>query len=202
MTKQQIRELVRKTIEGQGTQVDAGSTLPTIFYGIIDGMSETSEVDDFEDFHAATAYAQGDIVRYEGKLYVFTEDKDAGPWDATKAEATTVFNLLYDMMPLTVTTTISALEAADLTAEQAAAAGFTTLAVNSLFMATNPTIHFSDMSVTFNTVDVISHELVNLSTVIVHTTTGGGELLKAILSVNINGSVSYHVTNLTSTAKE
>lgn len=198
MTKQQIRELVRRTIEGQGTQVDAGSTLPAIFYGIIDGMSEASEVDDFEDFVPTTAYSQGDIVRHEGKLYVFTEDKAAGPWDDTKVEGTTVFNLLYDMMPVTVTSTISALETADLTAEQAAAAGFTTLAVNSLFTTVNPTVHFSDMSVTFNTVDVISHELVNLSAMIVHTTTGGGEILKAILSVNINGSVSYHVSNINS----
>lgn len=101
MTKKQLKELVATNIAGQGNQVDTGSTLPAILNGIVDKMGEAAEIDDFEDFDETTAYQTGDIVRYEGKLYKFTANKDAGEWDATKVERTNVFSLLVDLIPAT-----------------------------------------------------------------------------------------------------
>ena len=40
-------------------------------------------------FDATKAYVTGDPVVYLGELYVFTADKAAGAWDATKVEHTT-----------------------------------------------------------------------------------------------------------------
>lgn len=101
MTKEQLKELVATNIAGQGNQVDTGSTLPAILNGIIDKMGEAAEIDDFEDFDETTAYQTGNVVRYGGKLYKFTANKDAGEWDATKVERTNVFSLLVDLIPAT-----------------------------------------------------------------------------------------------------
>lgn len=49
MTKDQIKALVRSRIEGQGTQIDASSVLPSIFNGILDLMAEGGEVGDLAD---------------------------------------------------------------------------------------------------------------------------------------------------------
>lgn len=171
--------------------------------GIIEltnGGAKTVEIDDFEDFDETTAYQTGDIVRYDGKLYKFTANKDAGEWDATKVEQTNVFAILYEMIDdlreVTPTVTISALESADMTAEQAAAAGFTPAVIAMLQQAHKPTIEFSDMCVSFNAVEVISDDLVNQSTIIVHTAVGGGTLYKAILSLYTDGRVVYTVTEI------
>lgn len=40
-------------------------------------------------FDTAQAYVIGDPVEYQGKLYVFTDDKAAGAWDSSKVEQTT-----------------------------------------------------------------------------------------------------------------
>ena len=40
-------------------------------------------------FDTTKAYVTGDPVVYLGELYVFTADKAAGAWDATKVEPTT-----------------------------------------------------------------------------------------------------------------
>lgn len=56
-------------------------------------------------------------------------------------------------------TTISALVASDMTAEQASAAGFTADVISELKTLAHPTIKFSDMVVTFNAYEVISDEL-------------------------------------------
>lgn len=209
MTKEELKELVATKIAGQGNQVDTGSTLPAILNGIIDKLFEgvdlsayakKVEIDDIEDFDESTAYQTGDIVRYDGKLYKFTANKDAGEWDATKVEQTNVFTILYEMIDelreVTPTVTISALQSADLTAEQAAAAGFTPAVIAMLQQAHKPTIEFSDMCVSFNAVEVISDDLVNQSTIIVHTAVGGGTLYKAILSLYTDGRVVYTVTEI------
>lgn len=221
MTKEELKVLVAANIAGQGNQVDTGSTLPAILNGIIDKMGEAAELDDFEDFDEKTAYQKGDIVRYEGKLYKFTANKDAGEWDATKVEQTNVVSIILDVIgdlsqlgtdvkssivgainellqriEDVPTVTISALETADMTAEQAAAAGFTPNLITYLQQAHNPTIEFSDMCVTFNAVEVISDDLVNQSTIIVHTAVGGGTLYKAILSLYTDGRVVYTVTEI------
>lgn len=49
MTKEQLKELVAKRILGQGNQVDVGSTLPTLFNGILDLMAEIGQVGDLAD---------------------------------------------------------------------------------------------------------------------------------------------------------
>ena len=45
-------------------------------------------------FSTSTAYNEGDVVTYDGKLYVFTSDKAAGAWDDTKANETTIWEVL------------------------------------------------------------------------------------------------------------
>lgn len=202
MTKEELKALVSAKIVGQGNQVDVGSTLPLVLNEIIDKIVEggdiTSyaklvEVDNFEEFSATTSYSIGDIVRKDGVLYRFTHEH-SGAWDGEHAEATTVFDLLYALTPTSVATTISALTSATLTKEEATAAGFDALAIEALQKADNPTVHFSDMCVTFNGVEVISNDLVNQSALIVHTAVGGGELYKAILSVYTDGRIAYTVT--------
>lgn len=202
MTKEQLKDLVAKRILGQGNQVDVGSTLPLVLNGIIDKLVEAGdlseyaqlvEVDNFEDFDYATSYSAGDIVRLNGKLFEFKVNH-TGTWDEEDVERTTIFDILYGKLPVSVAVTISALESANLSAEEASAAGFDALAIAALQGADNPTIHFSDMCVTFNGVEVISDDLVNQSALIVHTAVGGGELYKAILSVYTDGRIVYTVT--------
>ena len=45
-------------------------------------------------FSTSTAYNENDVVTYDGKLYVFTADKAAGAWDGTKANETTIWEVL------------------------------------------------------------------------------------------------------------
>ena len=45
-------------------------------------------------FSTSTAYTAGNVVTYDGKLYVFTADKAAGAWDSTKANETTIWEVL------------------------------------------------------------------------------------------------------------
>lgn len=94
MTKNETKDLVAKKIEGQGTNVDAGSVLPAILNSIIDTDAAKAEVDDFEEFDTATAYTAGDIVRNDGKLYKFTANKSAGAWDASKVSQTNILSIL------------------------------------------------------------------------------------------------------------
>lgn len=228
MTKQEIKELISRYIEGQGNQIDSGGKLPTILNEILDALDTDSkeyaklvEVDDSEDFDESTAYQIGDIVRYEGGLNKFTADKEPGPWDESKVEKTNVVSIILDvigdlsLLKTDVKTsivsalnelfmriedspsvTISALQSANLTAEQAAAAGFTANVITYLQQAHKPTIEFSDMCVSFNAVEVISDDLVNQSTIIVHTAVGGGTLYKAILSLYTDGRLVYTVTEI------
>lgn len=98
MKKSEIKALIAAKIAGQGTNVDAGSVLPTILGEIIDGDASTVEVDDFEEFSTATAYSSGDIVRNDGKLYKFTANKSAGSWDSTKVTQTNVISILSGMI--------------------------------------------------------------------------------------------------------
>lgn len=56
-------------------------------------------------------------------------------------------------------TTISALQTVELTAEEATEAGFTEEVIKRLTQTIHPTIKFSDMVVTFNAYEEISHEL-------------------------------------------
>lgn len=158
--------------------------------------SELAEIDNFEEYSETTNYATGDIVRHNGKLYYFTANKDAGEWDSSKVERTTIFDLLTSRLPVTASVTISALESANLSAEEAAAAGFDALTIQALQRADNPTVHFSDMCVTFNGVEVISDDLVNQSALIVHTAVGGGTLHKCILSLYTDGRIVYTVTEI------
>lgn len=209
MTKQELKDLIRSNIEGQGNQVDSGSKLPIILNEIIDKIggdidlseyAKLAEIDDFEEFDEETDYEKDAIIRKEGKLFQFTDDKDAGPWDASKVEQTNIFSILLgmieEMREFTPTVTISALQSSNLTAEQAAAAGFTPAVIAMLQQAHKPTIEFSDMCVSFNAVEVISDDLVNQSTIIVHTAVGGGTLYKAILSLYTDGRIVYTVTEI------
>lgn len=94
MNKQELLYLIEAKIEGQGNQVDTGSILPTILKGLVNGVADTLlEVDDFEEFDATTPYSQGDVVRYDGKLYEFTTDH-TGEWNEDDVEQTNVFTLL------------------------------------------------------------------------------------------------------------
>lgn len=196
MTKEQLQKLIDTLVLGQGNQVDLGSALPKLLTAFNSAMANVAEIDDFEDFSENTLYSTGDIVRYDGKLYRFIANKNKGEWDEDKVEGVTVFSLILEKLPVTATFNQSALESADLTAEQAAAAGLDALTVLALQKSDNPTIHFSDMCVTFNSVEVISDDLVNQSAIIVHTAVGGGELYKAILSLKTDGSVTYTVTQI------
>lgn len=45
-------------------------------------------------FNTSTAYNENDVVTYNGALYVFTADKAAGAWDGTKANETTIWEVL------------------------------------------------------------------------------------------------------------
>lgn len=177
-----------------------------------EGVS-TEELFDFEEFDESTGYSKTDIIKKEGKLYEFTANKTAGAWDPSKVEQTNLFTILnnpivkledkvdeledkvdeYHFIP---TVTISALTTSDMTAEQAAAAGFTPAVIAALQAAHNPTIEFSDMCVTFNSVEVVSGDLVNQSAVIVHPEETVLELYKVLLSLNTNGAVTYTVTKL------
>lgn len=196
MTKEQLLKLVADRVTGQGNQVDLGGALTDILGNLINSLVNIAEVDEFEDFSENTLYSIGDIVRYDGKLYRFIANKNKGEWDEDKVEGVTVFSLILEKLPVTATFNQSALQSADLTAEEAAAAGLDALTVLALQKSDNPTIHFSDMCVTFNSVEVISDDLVNQSAIIVHTTVGGGELYKAILSLKTDGSVTYTVTQI------
>lgn len=216
MTKEELKALVAAKIAGQGNQVDTGSVLPKVLDEIIDKAFEGGggdltdyvkkvEVDNFEEFDETTSYSEGDVVRKDGALSKFTH-LHQGPWDPEHVEQTTLFDLLHDyaesidervsVLEFIPTVTISALETADMTAEQASAAGFTADVIAKLQAAHHPTIEFSDMCVTFNAVEVISEDLVNQSAIIVHTAVGGGTLYKAILSLKTDGSVTYTVTEI------
>lgn len=200
MNKEQIKSLIQAKIVGQGNQINSGSDVPIILNAIIDliveGGASTQEIDDFEEFDEGTNYAKDDIVRRTGKLFIFTADKDAGAWDADKVEQVTVYDLLSSRLPVMASVDISALQSANLTAEEAAAAGFDALTIQALQQADNPTVHFNDMCVTFNGVEVISDDLVNQSALVVHTAVGGGTLHKCILSLYTDGRVVYTVTDI------
>ena len=45
-------------------------------------------------FSTSTAYTAGDVVTYNGSLYVFTAEKAAGAWDDTKVNETTIWEVL------------------------------------------------------------------------------------------------------------
>ncbi len=78
---------------GTFTQATEGTTLLSGMQGWFDRVGKLE--DNFGDkFSAAKAYAAGDFCIYEDTLYKFTEAKEVGEWDATKAEITTVGNEL------------------------------------------------------------------------------------------------------------
>ncbi len=78
---------------GTFTQATEGTTLLAGMQGWFDRVGKLE--DNFGDkFSAAKAYAAGDFCIYEDTLYKFTEAKEVGEWDATKAEITTVGNEL------------------------------------------------------------------------------------------------------------
>ena len=45
-------------------------------------------------FSTSTAYTAGDVVTYNGSLYVFTAEKAVGAWDDTKVNKTTIWEVL------------------------------------------------------------------------------------------------------------
>lgn len=98
MKPSEILGVIAKKIEGQGTNVDAGSVLPSILKAIVENGASKVEVDDFEEFDTTTAYSEDDIVRNDGKLHIFTADKSAGAWDASKVSQTSVFGELSEGM--------------------------------------------------------------------------------------------------------
>ena len=53
----------------------------------------------FPAFSTVTAYAEGDIVFYNNKLWKFTADHDAGAWNAAQVEAYSVKDLVDDSVP-------------------------------------------------------------------------------------------------------
>ena len=64
MSKQEITALIAAKIEGQGTNVDAGSVLPAILNGILDLIPIPIEVDDITAMTAAQldGLKPGDVV--------------------------------------------------------------------------------------------------------------------------------------------
>ena len=50
-------------------------------------------------FSTVTAYAEGDIVFYNNKLWKFTADHDAGAWNAAQVEAYSVKDFVDDSVP-------------------------------------------------------------------------------------------------------
>lgn len=53
----------------------------------------------FPAFSTVTAYAEGDIVFYNNKLWKFTADHDAGAWNAAQVEAYSVKDFVDDSVP-------------------------------------------------------------------------------------------------------
>lgn len=207
MTKNEIKAYVSRNIEGQGTNVDAGSVLPRILNGIVDAMTDTHELDDFEEFSESTNYSVGDIVRYDGSIYEFTSLKSAGAWDTTKVSATSVLEILSDSISsleadvktledlhIAPEVTISALSSSTMTVEQAATAGFDTEVIAFLQAAHAPTLKFSDMCLTFNNVIVASDTLVYQTAVFMDSSTS--KIYKASLGLNTSGAVTYSVTEI------
>lgn len=88
MGKNEKLALIAKKIEGQGNQVDAGSTLPELLKAIVTDMANESVVDNYLEFAEDTAYEEGNVVRHDGDLYVFTEDYEGGEWDESVVEST------------------------------------------------------------------------------------------------------------------
>lgn len=98
MNRDQIKSLINRKIFGQGNQVDLGTALPNILNAIMDLGASTEEVDDFENFDPETSYAEGDIVRKDGKLYKFTTNHD-GEWEFADVEQTNVMEILGGNTP-------------------------------------------------------------------------------------------------------
>lgn len=95
-TKEQLKAIVAAKILGQGDQVDIGNALPEILNEIIDELdnrASKAEVDNFNEFSKESSYLKDAIVRYQGKLYQFTANKDAGDWDSAKVSQTSVYEL-------------------------------------------------------------------------------------------------------------
>lgn len=97
-----LKDLIdAKVIEAGGVSFDTvptkGSTNPVTSNGIKEAMDEQAEsinsntgVADYPTFSASTAYSQGKVVNYNGKLYKFTADHAAGAWIGTDVEETSM----------------------------------------------------------------------------------------------------------------
>ena len=78
--------------------------------GFIDTEAITDRIDDVRDsindneFDATTAYAIGDIVTYEDKLYKFKAAHAAGAWDASDVDEVTVVGMIQSAEPDSLTT--------------------------------------------------------------------------------------------------
>ena len=57
-----------------------------------------------EKFDTTKNYEAGDVVIYQDKLYRFTEDHTAGPWDSSEVEEVSVVQLISEAEPASLTT--------------------------------------------------------------------------------------------------
>lgn len=103
MSKQEIAALIAAKIEGQGTNVDAGSVLPAILNGILDLIAVPVEVDDITALTAEQldALKPGDVVvKKTGNdrhaYWVSYKATTGGGICLTYADASTVETVSYD----------------------------------------------------------------------------------------------------------
>lgn len=81
-------ETLRENIEGQNLETIITNLMTTQLGVDMEDLYLNGDEDmgKIPEFSAATAYAKGDEVVYDGKLYVFTAAHAAGAWTGTDAE--------------------------------------------------------------------------------------------------------------------
>ena len=61
----------------------------------VNNLNANTGVSDYEDFSNTKAYSVGDIVKYNGLLYTFIIDHEAGEWNKTEVENGSIRDLIY-----------------------------------------------------------------------------------------------------------
>jgi hypothetical protein len=109
--------------EGAGRKYSAGTnvvivnqgddTTPDMKYDVIASFvnvdalnAEIEKVSDMittEEFDSTAAYAIGDIVKYENRLYRFTSAHSAGEWNSAEVELAAILDMIADAEPDSLT---------------------------------------------------------------------------------------------------
>ena len=185
MGKEELLAAVGRFIAGQGNQAGT-EALAEILVNIIENSAANS-TDTVEQFDPTTSYVAGDIVRRGSGIYKFIVPHE-GEWSDEDVEPTTIMDIIGDEV---VRTHISAFEQSNLTAEQAAGAGFSADIIKSLWEKAHPTVKFIDQMVTFNAMEETSHELSIHSAVFY--AAAKNKMYKAALYLYADGRLVYNV---------